>query len=46
MNRKTDKPNVLFIMSDQHRFDYVETHENAPEALSHTKLTQAHRNGS
>ena len=34
MNRKTDKPNVLFIMSDQHRYDYVETHENAPDALN------------
>ena len=34
MNRKTDKPNVLFIMSDQHRYDYLETHENAPDTLN------------
>ena len=34
MSRKTDKPNVLFIMSDQHRYDYLETDENAPEALN------------
>lgn len=38
MNRKTEKPNVLFIMSDQHRYDYVETHENAPEALKTPNL--------
>ena len=34
MNRKTEKPNILFIMSDQHRYDYLETHENAPDALN------------
>ena len=38
MSRKTDKPNVLFIMSDQHRYDYVETHEKAPEALNTPNL--------
>ena len=38
MSRKTDRPNVLFIMSDQHRYDYVETHENAPEALNTQNL--------
>lgn len=38
MNRKTDKPNILFIMSDQHRYDYLETHENAPDALNTPNL--------
>lgn len=38
MNRKTDRPNVLFIMSDQHRYDYVETDENAPAALKTPNL--------
>lgn len=38
MNRKTDRPNVLFIMSDQHRYDYVETDENAPKALNTPNL--------
>ena len=37
MNRKTDKPNVLFIMSDQHRYDYLATADNAPEALNTPK---------
>ena len=38
MNRKTDKPNVLFIMSDQHRYDYIETHDKAPKALKTPNL--------
>ena len=38
MNRKTDRPNVLFIMSDQHRYDYLETDENAPTALNTPNL--------
>ena len=38
MNRKTDRPNVLFIMSDQHRYDYLETAENAPPALNTPNL--------
>ena len=38
MIRKTDRPNVLFIMSDQHRYDYLETAENAPTALNTPNL--------
>ena len=38
MNRKTDRPNVLFIFSDQHRYDYLETDENAPPALNTPNL--------
>ena len=38
MTRKTDRPNVLFIMSDQHRYDYLETDENAPTALNTPNL--------
>ena len=38
MTRKTDRPNVLFIMSDQHRYDYLETDKNAPPALNTPNL--------
>lgn len=38
MNRKTDRPNVLFIMSDQHRYDYMEPATDAPDALKTPNL--------
>lgn len=45
MNRKTDKPNVLFIMSDQHRYDYIETDENAPNALKTPNMNRLAKKG-
>ena len=45
MTRKTDKPNVLFIMSDQHRYDYLETVENAPSALNTPNLRRLAERG-
>lgn len=38
MSRKTDRPNVLFIMSDQHRYDYMEPAADAPDALKTPNL--------
>ena len=45
MTRKTDRPNVLFIMSDQHRYDYLETAENAPAALNTPNLRRLAETG-
>ena len=45
MNRKTDRPNVLFIMSDQHRYDYLETVEGAPTALNTPNLRRLAEEG-
>ena len=38
MNRKTDRPNILFIMSDQHRHDYLQAVGGAPTALNTPNL--------
>ena len=45
MNRKTDRPNVLFIMSDQHRYDYLEGDAGAPAALRTPNLRRLAESG-
>ncbi len=45
MTRKMDRPNVLFIMSDQHRYDYLETDENAPTVLRTPSLRRLAERG-
>ncbi len=45
MNRKTDRPNFLFIMADQHRYDYLESHQGAPASLNTPNLRQLAERG-
>lgn len=43
--RKTDKSNILFIMADQHRYDYLETAQDAPAALNTPNLRRLAEQG-
>lgn len=43
--RTTDKPNILFIMADQHRYDYLEPAANAPAALQTPNLQRIAEQG-
>lgn len=44
-SQASPKPNVLFIMADQHRYDYLETAENAPTALNTPNLRRLAEHG-
>ena len=45
MPRKTDRPNILFLMSDQHRYDYLEPRADAPTALNTPHLRRLAESG-